>query len=83
IAGPAVLSTSLLIADEYGIIPTLISLVANISLAALVFSTSKFIIRALGGPGIKAFSKITNLLLASIAVMMVRKGIIELVGRVL
>jgi len=78
IAGPAVLSTSLLIVDEFGIIPTLLSLIVNISITALAFSASRIIIRALGAPGIKAVSKITSLLLASIAVMMVRKGILEL-----
>ena len=78
IAGPAVLTTSLIISSEYGLIATLISVIVNIGIAGLLFSFSHILIRFLGNAGAKAISKVTSLFLAAIAVMMIRKGIIEL-----
>lgn len=75
IVGPAVLTTSLILIGEYGLYPTLFSLLINILLAGLVFSSSEFLIRILGENGTRALSKVTSLLLAAIAVMMIRKGI--------
>ena len=78
IVGPAVLTTSLIIIDEYGLLATIVSVVVNILIAGLIFTLSRFIIRVLGEPGTKALSKVTSLLLAAIAVMMIRKGLIQL-----
>ena len=75
IVGPAVLTTSLIIVDEYGLTATLISIFANVLLAGLVFFLSDILIKRLGEAGSKALSKITALLLAAIAVMLIRKGI--------
>jgi multiple antibiotic resistance protein len=76
IVGPAVLTTSILLLREYGFFPTVAALVANISIAGLVFWLSTPISRLLGKTGSKILSKISNLLLAAIAVMMVRRGIV-------
>ncbi len=75
IAGPALLTTSMLVISEYGLLPTLISVVANIVLAGLMFKFSLRFIKALGDAGTKALSKVSSLLLAAIAVMLVRKGL--------
>lgn len=75
IVGPAVLTTSLIIINEYGLTATVIAVVLNILLAALVFWLSDFLIKVLGVGGARAMSKITALLLAAIAVMMIRKGV--------
>ncbi len=75
IMGPAVLTTSLMIIGEYGLVPTLISVVINIFLAGLILLSADFLIGIFGSSGVKVISKITGLLLAAIAVMMVRKGI--------
>ncbi|OGW75013.1 MAG: hypothetical protein A2Z72_04415, partial [Omnitrophica bacterium RBG_13_46_9] len=75
IVGPAVLTTSLIIIDEYGLLPTLISVLGNITLAGVIFLFSDFIIKGLGEAGSRALSKIMSLLLAAIAVMMIRKGV--------
>ena len=80
IVGPAVLTTSLIIIGEYGIYPTLLAIVANILLAGLIFSLSEILIKVLGEAGAKALSKVTSLLLAAIAVMMIRKGILQLLS---
>ncbi|MBU2044992.1 MAG: MarC family protein [Candidatus Omnitrophica bacterium] len=78
IVGPAVLTTSLMIISEFGTTITLFSVVINVLLAGLIFSLSGFLIKILGEAGSKALSKVTSLLLAAIAVMMIRKGIIQL-----
>lgn len=80
IAGPAVLTTSIILADQYGYIFTLVSLFINIIIAGVLFWFSSGIYRFLGKPGTKAVSKIASLILAAIATMMVRKGIIEILA---
>ncbi|MFA5388784.1 MAG: MarC family protein [Candidatus Omnitrophota bacterium] len=78
IVGPAVLTTSLIMRGEYGLGATLISVVVNILLAGFILSISGGIIRLIGKSGSRALSKVTNLLLAAIAVMLIRKGIIQI-----
>ncbi|MEW6536410.1 MAG: MarC family protein [Candidatus Auribacterota bacterium] len=80
IVGPAVLTTSLAIIAEYGTAATLISVLLNVLLAGLIFFFSRLLIRALGEAGTKALSKVMALLLAAIAVMMIRKGIFQVIS---
>ncbi len=81
IAGPAVLATSLAIIQEYGLWATLISVVVNVALCGLLMGVSGALLRFLGRAGSRALSKITSLLLGAIAVMLIRKGIVDLLGR--
>lgn len=75
IVGPAVLTTCLMIIPEYGLTATLTSVLLNVLLAGAIFALSDILLKILGEAGSKALSKIMSLLLAAIAVMMVRKGI--------
>lgn len=75
ITGPAVLVTSMLLLNQYGAGWTAAAIVANILIAGIVFFFAGSIGRVLGRTGEKIISKIAMLLLAAIAVMMVRKGI--------
>lgn len=75
ITGPAVLVTSMLLLNQYGAGWTATAIVANIVIAGIVFRFAGSIGRVLGRTGEKIVSKIAMLLLAAIAVMMVRKGI--------
>jgi len=75
ITGPAVLTTSILLLDQVGPVPTAVSLVVNMLIAGLLFAFASPIHRVLGTAGAKILSKIASLLLASIAVMIVRKGL--------
>lgn len=81
IVGPAVLTTSMLIVSQYGLSATIISVIVNILLAGLILKLSSFLIKALGESGSKALSKIMSLLLASIAVMLIRKGVSQIIGQ--
>lgn len=80
VAGPALITTCVLMANEYGILATLISLTLNIVVAAIIFSYGQLLTKFLGESGSAALSKITSLLLASIAVMMVRRGVLSMVS---
>ncbi len=77
ITGPAVLTTMIIMVDVHGIGLTVFSFVINLLITWAVFSYAEFITRILGKGGSKALSKIASLLLAAIAVMMIRRGVIE------
>jgi multiple antibiotic resistance protein len=76
ITGPAVMTTSILLVNEYGMLPTATAIILNVLIAGVVFSFAGYINRLLGRAGANIVSKIANLLLAAIAVMMIRKGIV-------
>lgn len=82
IVGPAVLTTSITIVSQYGLPATLISVTVNIVLAGVIFGLSSLMIKVLGEAGSKALSKVASLLLAAIAVMLTRKGLVQLFGAV-
>ncbi|MBL8033467.1 MAG: MarC family protein [Leptospiraceae bacterium] len=80
VAGPALITTCVLMANEYGVWVTLISLLLNILVAGILFSFGHVLTKVIGEAGSAALSKITSLLLASIAVMMVRRGVLSMVN---
>ena len=82
IVGPAVLATILVLVDHYGIVPTVISFIANLMVVWLSFRTSSKILAFFGKGGIMAVSKIMALLLASIAVMLIRIGVQNIVANI-
>jgi multiple antibiotic resistance protein len=75
IVGPAVLTTSLVLESQYGLLITIISVLLNILIASAVFRQSNRLITLLGDAGSKALSKVMSLLLGAIAVMLIRRGI--------
>jgi len=78
IVGPAVLTTILILVQEYGPLATVAALIVNMLLTGITFWLYAPIIRLLGKSGARTVSKLAALLLAAIAVMMVRKGIVLL-----
>jgi multiple antibiotic resistance protein len=80
VTGPAVLTTIIILLDSYGMYPTVFSFIVNLLITWVVFSYSKNISNFLGKAGSKAFSKIASLLLAAIAVMMMRKGLVDTIS---
>jgi len=75
IAGPAVLTTTLLLTGTLGFLPTLFSLLVNMGITWAVFRNANRIELLITKQGAKAFSKLVEILLAAIAVMMIRSGI--------
>lgn len=76
ITGPAVLTTTLMMLDSFGIIPTFVSLVINMVIVWVTLVKADFIMKLMGAGGTRAFSKIMYILLAAIGVMMIRKGLV-------
>jgi multiple antibiotic resistance protein len=81
IVGPAVLTTIMLLVRQQGFFMTTLATVVNILIAGVVFVFSGVIIRIIGKSGTQIASKIANLLLAAIAVMLVRKGIVLIISK--
>jgi multiple antibiotic resistance protein len=79
IVGPAVLTTILVLVDHYGIIPTILSLLLNLFIIWISFINAERIINLLGKGTIIGISRIMALLLASIAVMMIRLGVSNII----
>jgi multiple antibiotic resistance protein len=79
ITGPAVLTTSILLANEYGIISTTLALLANFLIVGVIFFMASPIERILGQAGSRTVSKVASLFLASISVMLIRRGILEII----
>lgn len=79
IVGPAVLTTTMLLNNQYGILLTITAIIINITIAGGIFILSKPIYNFLGKSGSKTISKLASLLLAAIAIMMIRKGIILII----
>ena len=74
IVGPAVLTTAILMVQQHGWFVTMLATAANIIIAGIIMWFSSPIIKLLGKAGTKTFSKLAGLLLAAIAVMLIRKG---------
>jgi multiple antibiotic resistance protein len=75
IAGPAVLTTCMLLSTTHGKALTAGALALNVLLVGIVFYFANPITHRLGRTGTKAISKVTSLFLAAIAIMLMRKGI--------
>lgn len=82
IVGPAVLATLLLLIDRYqgavGISAVIVAFFVNLAIAWLIFAQGNRIAGLLGRSGLRAASKIAMLLLAAIAVMMIREGVTQI-----
>lgn len=75
IVGPAVLTTSLVLLDHYGGVPTIVGFIVNLIVVWFALKWGDKIVLVLGKKGVIALSKVMALLLASIAVMMIRLGL--------
>jgi multiple antibiotic resistance protein len=75
IVGPAVLTLLLIIVHPYGYFSTILCLVLNLLLVWIVFSQAHGILRVIKEGGAKGIAKVSSLLLAAFAMMMIRMGI--------
>ena len=79
IVGPAVLTALIVQVDHVGITTTVMAFAVNLIITFLIFASAGPIVKTLRKSGTQAVSKLANLLLAAIAVMTIRMGIIEIV----
>jgi len=74
IAGPASITTLIVLAQTIGFTISLLALAANLVLVVLAFAYSERLVKLISATGLRAISKIISMLLAAIAVNMIRKG---------
>jgi multiple antibiotic resistance protein len=74
IAGPALLTALLILVDTVGLVITLVSFLVNLALVAVAFWNADRFTRWMGRQGLRGVSKIVALLLAAIAVSLIRRG---------
>lgn len=78
LAGPATLTTSLILVSDYGYSTVILSLALNLFVAWLILYKADLIISLMGINGSRAFAKVSSLLLAAIAVKLIRTGIFRI-----
>ena len=74
IAGPALLTALLLLVDTVGILFTILALLVNLLLVEVGFRYARRIEALFGKQGLNGISKLVALLLAAIAVSLIRRG---------
>ncbi|MGZ5553009.1 MAG: MarC family protein [Chthoniobacterales bacterium] len=74
IAGPALLTALLILIDSVGIVFTLLSLGVNLAIVAAALCNAERFTRWMGKQGLRGVSKLIALLLAAIAISLIRRG---------
>lgn len=80
IAGPALLTTLIILVDTQGFIYTLIGFGLNLIILGIALLKADIILSILRESGARAFAKVMSILLAAIGIMLVRRGIMELIS---
>jgi multiple antibiotic resistance protein len=78
LAGPATLATLLVLVDNFGWIITSAAFLLNLLLAWRLFRRAGQLTRFFGRNGLRAASKVTSLILAAIAVRLIRDGLLTI-----
>jgi multiple antibiotic resistance protein len=78
LAGPATLATLLVLVDDFGWVATAVAFLLNLLLAWRLFRRAGHLTRVLGRNGLRAASKVTSLILAAIAVRLIRDGVLAI-----
>ena len=81
IAGPATLTTVLVLGARLGYAPTALALAVNFGILLLALRASDWICRVLGINTLRALSKLVVVLLAAIAVNFIRVGVMEVMAK--
>jgi multiple antibiotic resistance protein len=79
IMGPAAITSVLVSREAYGYLPTLTSMVANMTLVYLTLAFSPWLGRIMGPAVSRAVGKVSSLFLAAISVALIRAGVVGMV----
>ena len=80
IAGPATLTTTLVLVTRYGYFPTALGLSVNFLLLLATLCAANWVSRLVGVNTLRAASKLVMVLLAALAVNLIRVGVAEAVA---
>ena len=75
LAGPAVLTTLLLVRDRDGWWVSLLALIVNLVVVWIILRSSSWLMKRLGREGAQAISKVFSLILTAFGVMLIRHGV--------
>jgi multiple antibiotic resistance protein len=81
IVGPATLTAITILSETVGERITLLSFGINVLITYVILRFASVVVRVLGKGGTQAMSKVASLLLASIAVMIIRSGVIDVINQ--
>ena len=79
VVGPATLTLALMLSNTHGLPVALAAVMINLTIVAVVFIYADTLMLVLGKAGSRALSKVMMLLLAAIGIMMIRRGILEII----
>lgn len=82
LAGPATLTTLIILSGNYGYPIVILSLSINLFIAWIMLERAQIVIKIMGLHGIKAFAKVMALLLSAIAVSLIKKGFFKIMENV-
>jgi multiple antibiotic resistance protein len=82
LVGPATISLLIVLSGLFNVWLVVVAFLANMLLSWLVFTQSRYIVRLLGQGGLHAFSQVAYLLLAAIAVQLIRLGLTEVLREI-
>jgi multiple antibiotic resistance protein len=74
IAGPALLTALLILIDSVGLVFTIVSLLVNLAVVAIALCNADRFTHWIGKQGLRGVSKLIALLLAAIAISLIRRG---------
>ena len=80
LVGPATISMLILLTAQYAFWIVLTAFVVNLLAALVVWSQAGLILRVMGHGGLRAFTKVVYLLLAAIAVQLIRQGLSDVLA---
>ncbi len=80
LAGPATLTTLIILAGTHGYMVVILSLLINLLIAWIMIEKAQSLVRIFGIHGIKAFAKVMALLLSAIAVSLIKRGLVKILS---
>jgi multiple antibiotic resistance protein len=80
LAGPGSISTVMYLVEAVGLIEALTSIALNVALAYLILASSGDIFKVLGRNGSRALTRIIGLIIAAMAIAIIREGLRGLLG---
>ncbi|RLF11807.1 MAG: MarC family protein [Thermoprotei archaeon] len=75
LAGPGSISTVIYLVEAIGFVETLTSVALNVFLTYLIFRSSEKLFSFLGRNGVRAITRIIGLIIASMAIAIIREGL--------
>ena len=75
LAGPGTITMSIILTYDYGVFVTALAALLNGVIAWLILRYSDLVIEKIGSSGVNAASRVLGLLLAAIAIGMIRRGL--------